>query len=222
MLTLKNIHKTYQTSKNTACHALNGISCSFAPGVSYAVIGPSGSGKSTLLKVIAGLISSDTGECLFQGKDITHLPDRSISALRNRQIGMVVQDFALLENETVLRNCMLPALLVGTSRKKAKEEAMSLLERFGIVKYIDKNTSLLSGGERQRVAIARALINKPVLLLADEPTGALDTENARLVMGELLSVCQSNTTLIVATHDIGFANMCSERIRICDGMIVES
>ena len=219
-ITLVDIKKTYRQGHGVPCNALQGISCSFEANRSYAITGASGSGKSTLLNVLAGLVTPTSGTVLFDEQDVSRLSDTSLSRIRNRRIGMIVQDFALLENETALRNCMMPALLASTGAKAARKQGLACLAKMDLLDKADEAVERLSGGEKQRVAIARALMNRPDLLLADEPTGSLDSANAQMVMKELLSVCGNGTTLIVATHNEEFAAMCERQIRLRDGRIV--
>lgn len=220
MIAVQDISKTYKSRQGAPCNALQGISSTFDHSKSYAITGASGSGKSTLLKILAGLVRPTSGRVLMQGQDICHLSDDRMSNIRNRKIGIVVQSFALLENETALRNCMISALIAGHSAKDAKKKAAAMLAKVRLTDKIEECVSHLSGGERQRVAIARALMNNPMLLLADEPTGALDSTNAAMVMQELLSVCVNGTTLILATHNEEFANMCGKQIHLKDGIVI--
>jgi putative ABC transport system ATP-binding protein len=219
-ITLQDIRKTYMRGKGVPCKALQGVSCVFEANKSYAITGASGSGKSTLLNVLTGIVTPTSGTVLFDEQDVSRLSDARMSKIRNQRIGMIVQNFALLENETALRNCMIPALLASTSSKEAKKKGLHYLAKLDLSDKVDEVVKNLSGGERQRVAIARALMNKPDLVLADEPTGALDSVNAQIVMKELLSTCGNGTTLIVATHNEEFADMCEHRIRLRDGLLV--
>lgn len=220
MITLQNVVKTYQSKHGVPCYALRGISYSFDKKKSYAITGASGSGKSTLLKLIAGISLPSSGNVFLNDKDITTMNDSKISRLRNREIGFVVQDFALFKTENVIENCIFPALIAGTSYKKAKARAKEFLEKLGLTEKINQDIRELSGGEKQRVAIVRAMINNPQVLLADEPTGALDSKTAILVIKELLSLCREETTLIMATHNTEHAQMCDIRLHLQDGLFI--
>jgi putative ABC transport system ATP-binding protein len=201
--------------------AVDGVSLGVAAGEAVAVMGPSGSGKSTLLNLIAGLDRPTAGAVTVAGQRIDRLSETALARFRRQQIGMIFQFFNLLDDLTVLDNVLLPAQLAGLSRGEGRARAKELLATLGIAQHQDAYPGRLSGGERQRVAIARALVNRPVLLLADEPTGALDTSTGEEI-GELL--CELNRagqTLVLVTHNPELAEQYAGRtVQIVDGRTV--
>lgn len=216
---LQNISKTYYADKTTPVKALKGVTLSFEKGVSYAITGESGSGKSTMLNIIAGLLKPTEGQCVFEGQDLTRLSDGKLCRIRNKKMGIVVQDFALLEQTTVLDNCMLPALIAGTGSREARRRAIDLLDSMRLIEISSKKACHLSGGQRQRVAIIRALMNRPDLILADEPTGALDSENAGKIMDLLVKETDRGAALVLVTHNLNHAALCQRHYRIRDGVL---
>ncbi|MBV1936296.1 ABC transporter ATP-binding protein [Streptomyces sp. BV286] len=202
--------------------ALHGVSLTVRPGEAVAVLGPSGSGKSTLLNLIAGLDRPDTGSVTVDGVRVDRLGEAGSALYRRSRIGMVFQFFNLLDDLTVTDNVVLPARLAGTARAEADRRAAELLELLGIGRHARSHPGRLSGGERQRVAVARALMNRPALLLADEPTGALDTAAGQDVSGLLTDLNAEGQTIVVVTHDLALARSCTNRtVRIADGRITE-
>ncbi|WP_369216834.1 ABC transporter ATP-binding protein [Streptomyces flavofungini] len=192
------------------------------PGEAVAVLGPSGSGKSTLLNLIAGLDRPGTGTVTVDGVRVDRLSEAAAARFRRTRIGMVFQFFNLLDDLTVTDNVTLPALLAGTARGAAHRRAAELLETLGIDRHARAHPGRLSGGERQRVAIARALMNRPPLILADEPTGALDTAAGEDVGRLLRELNSEGQTVVVVTHDLALARSCTHRtVRIADGRIVD-
>jgi putative ABC transport system ATP-binding protein len=181
-------------------------------GAAVAVMGPSGSGKSTLLNMIAGLDRPTSGTVTVRGEDITAMGEAELARYRRRRIGMIFQFFNLLDDLPVLENVTLAAQLLGTPRKQAKTRAMELLDELGIADRRNAYPVLLSGGERQRVGVARALMNRPALLLADEPTGALDSRAGEQVMDLLLDLNQIGQTLLIVTHDERLATRVADRV----------
>ena len=175
-------------------------------------MGPSGSGKSTLLNMIAGLDRPTSGTVTVRGEDITAMGEAELARYRRRRIGMIFQFFNLLDDLPVLENVTLAAQLLGTPRKQAKTRAMELLDELGIADRRNAYPVLLSGGERQRVGVARALMNRPALLLADEPTGALDSRAGEQVMDLLLDLNQIGQTLLIVTHDERLATRVADRV----------
>jgi putative ABC transport system ATP-binding protein len=214
------VTKTYQTG---SLAALADVSVSVAAGEVVAVMGPSGSGKSTLLNLIAGLDRPTAGTVTVAGQRIDKLGEGALARFRARHVGIVFQFFNLLDDLTVADNVLLPAQLAGASRRQARARADELLARMGIEQHQNAYPARLSGGERQRVAIARALVNAPELLLADEPTGALDTATG-LQIGELLrQLNQNGQTLVLVTHDPALATRYAARtIRLVDGRLVDA
>ncbi|MFC9971632.1 ABC transporter ATP-binding protein [Spirillospora sp. NPDC127200] len=200
--------------------ALAGMDLDVAAGEAVAVMGPSGSGKSTLLNMIAGLDRPTAGRVSVQGEDITALSETALARYRRRRVGMVFQFFHLLDDLPVLDNVALPAQLVGVRKRDARARAADLLDELGIAGRARAYPSVLSGGERQRVGVARALMNRPALLLADEPTGALDSASGEQVMDLLLDLNQIGQTLLLVTHDRALAERVATRvITVTDGRI---
>jgi putative ABC transport system ATP-binding protein len=217
VIQLAAVTKTYQTG---APPALADLSLDVAAGEVVAVMGPSGSGKSTLLNLIAGLDRPTTGTVAVAGRRIDNLSESRLARFRARHVGIIFQFFNLLDDLTVADNVLLPAQLAGASRRTARARARELLERMGIERHRDDYPARLSGGQRQRVAIARALVNSPELLLADEPTGALDTATG-LEIGRLLQQLNADgQTLVLVTHDSALADQYAARtVRIVDGRL---
>jgi putative ABC transport system ATP-binding protein len=207
MVRLTDVRKEYGETA-----ALAGVSLDIRAGEAVAVMGPSGSGKSTLLNMIAGLDRPTSGTVTVRGEDITAMGEAALARYRRRRIGMVFQFFNLLDDLPVLENVMLAAQLLGTPRKQAQLRAMELLDELGIADRRNAYPVVLSGGERQRVGVARALMNRPALLLADEPTGALDSRAGEQVMDLLLDLHQIGQTLLIVTHDERLATRCADRV----------
>jgi putative ABC transport system ATP-binding protein len=200
--------------------ALAGLSLTVQRGSAVAVLGPSGSGKSTLLNLIAGLDKPTAGSVTVDGVRVDGLGEAASARYRRARIGMVFQFFNLLDDLTVADNVALPAQLGGSSRAAARARTAELLETLGIDRFADTYPGRLSGGQRQRVAVARALINRPALLLADEPTGALDTASGRDVRDLLTELNRDGQTILLVTHDLALAQSCATRtIELVDGQI---
>jgi putative ABC transport system ATP-binding protein len=200
--------------------ALDGVSLEIHAGEAVAVMGPSGSGKSTLLSMVAGLDRPTSGTVIVHGDDLGSLDEKGLALYRRRRIGMIFQFFNLLDDLSALDNVALAAQLTGTSASQARKRALELFEELGISDRRNIYPAQLSGGERQRVAVARALMNRPALLLADEPTGALDTRAGEQVMDLLLDLNQIGQTLLLVTHDQQLATRCASRvIDFVDGQI---
>ena len=211
---------TYSYKKANAVHALVDVSLRINEGELTAIVGKSGSGKSTLLNVLGCMDTFETGTYLFDGKDITHVSGKQLATIRNQDIGFVVQDFALIADDTALQNVMLPFYFSRrTSLREAKVQAMHALQQLGMDSMAQKPVNKLSGGQKQRVAIARAIVHQPRLILADEPTGALDSRTAEEIMGVFQELHQNGSTVIIVTHDPGIAQQCSRIIEIQDGRI---
>ena len=226
LIRLDNVTKTYQAGgqgpqgSQGSPPALADLSLRVAAGEVVAVMGPSGSGKSTLLNLIAGLDRPTAGTVAVAGRRIDNLSESGLARFRARHVGIIFQFFNLLDDLTVADNVLLPAQLAGASRRTARARAAELLERMGIERHRDDYPARLSGGQRQRVAIARALVNSPELLLADEPTGALDTATG-LQIGRLLQQLNAGgQTLVLVTHDPALADQYAARtVRIVDGQL---
>lgn len=223
MLSLKNIVKTYNKGKSNEYEALHGISMDISDGEMTAIIGTSGAGKSTLLHILACIDDYDSGEYIIDDKDIGKISESQMAHVRNEYIGMVMQDFALVEGFTALENVMIPLDFTQRKqrirKKERREKALEMLEMVGMKEYADKAVKNLSGGQKQRVAIARAIANEPRLILADEPTGALDTETTAEIMRLFIELNKQGRTIIIVTHDMKVAEQCSRVIRIEDGMV---
>ncbi|MDF9866536.1 putative ABC transport system ATP-binding protein [Bacilli bacterium PM5-3] len=217
MIKLENICKVFNASKSNEVTVLNDINLNIKHGEYIAIIGKSGSGKSTLLNIIGKLDEITSGKYYFEGKDFSCSKDKQNAKFRTDNIGFIFQDFALLENETVKSNILIPTLF-NKNKQNNFEELVKLLS---IDKIVNKKCSKLSGGEKQRVAIARALINRPQLIIADEPTGSLDQENAIIVMDILSNLNNLGHTIIVVTHDLDVAKKASKIIKLNDGKIID-
>jgi putative ABC transport system ATP-binding protein len=214
VIALDGVTKTYQAG----WPALADVSMTVAAGEVVAVMGPSGSGKSTLLNLIAGLDRPTAGTITVAGRRIDNLGESALARFRARHIGIIFQFFNLLEDLTVEDNVLLPAQLAGASRRQARARARELLERMGIEQHRNAYPARMSGGERQRIAIARALVNSPELLLADEPTGALDTATGRQIGRLLADLNAGGQTLVLVTHDPSLARRHAARIvQLVDG-----
>jgi putative ABC transport system ATP-binding protein len=200
--------------------ALDGVDLEIHAGDAVAVMGPSGSGKSTLLNMIAGLDRPTSGSVVVHGEDLGSLNERGLALYRRRRIGMIFQFFNLLDDLPALDNVALAAQLTGSPAGQARKRALELFEELGIADRRNTYPAQLSGGERQRVAVARALMNRPALLLADEPTGALDSRAGEQVMDLLLDLNQIGQTLLLVTHDERLATRCASRlIEFADGRV---
>ncbi|WP_188135730.1 ABC transporter ATP-binding protein [Lentzea indica] len=212
---MTNVRKEYSDSI-----ALDGLSLTVRAGEAVAVMGPSGSGKSTLLNMIAGLDRPTSGSVVVHGSDLGVLDETGLALFRRRGIGMIFQFFNLLDDLSALDNVALAAQLTGTASGQARKRALELFGELGITHRKNVYPAQLSGGERQRVAVARALMNRPALLLADEPTGALDSRSGEQVMDLLLDLNQIGQTLLLVTHDERLATRCATRlIEVVDGRI---
>ncbi|SNS22863.1 putative ABC transport system ATP-binding protein [Actinacidiphila glaucinigra] len=200
--------------------ALDGVTLEIRAGEAVAVMGPSGCGKSTLLNMIAGLDRPTAGTVLVHGEDVGRLSEKGLALYRRRRIGMIFQFFNLVDDLSALDNVALAAQLTGTPARPARRRAMELFEELGIADRANAHPAVLSGGERQRVAVARALMNRPALLLADEPTGALDSRAGEQVMDLLLDLNQIGQTLVLVTHDEHLARRCAGRlVTLADGRV---
>lgn len=215
LIQLEGVAKRYDSA---GAPALGPIDLHVAQGEALAVTGPSGSGKSTLLNLVAGLDKPTEGAVTVAGQRVDRLNEHASARFRRERIGMVFQFFNLLDDLTVADNIQLPAQLTGTPRRKAAARAAELMDVLGIGTHARAYPGRLSGGERQRVAVARALVNRPALLLADEPTGALDTASGRDVRELLVDLHQGGQTIVLVTHDLSLAEACASRtIRLVDG-----
>ena len=220
ILELRSITKSIDTGAHRV-DILRGIELTIDRGEFVAIMGASGSGKSTLLGLLAGLDSPSTGDILLDGEIISSLPEDSLAAIRGRKIGFVFQSYQLIPTLTAEENVLLPAELAGESSSSCLERARHLLDTVGLAERRDHYPVQLSGGEQQRVALARAFMRKPPLLLADEPTGNLDSTNGRQVLGLLLSLNRAEgATLVLVTHDHELASHATRIITLKDGLVV--
>ncbi|SJZ40754.1 ABC transporter ATP-binding protein [Garciella nitratireducens] len=219
MIELKHINKYYKVG-DFQLHVLKDVNLKIESGDFVGIMGPSGSGKSTLVNVLGFLDSDYEGEYLFEGNLISNLIDKKISAIRNKTVGFVFQEFNLIETQTIFENVQLPLLYNGQTSRKTKEIVQTTLEKVGLAEKGNQLPSQLSGGQRQRAAIARALINHPKFIIADEPTGALDTATSRNIMTILQELNQKEgVTLVMVTHDPNLLEYCTHKVEVIDGRV---
>lgn len=222
MLQVSELQKSYQVGKNRY-EVLKGVSFTVEDGEFVAVMGPSGSGKTTLLNCISRYIPVDAGQIKLGRTDLAALPEEALARVRNRDLGFVFQDFLLLDGLTVQQNILLPAIIGGTISDQTEEQARNMGAVFGISHIMNKYPAEISGGEKQRTAVARALINHPQLILADEPTGNLDSKSSRAVID---SFGQARTSLLatifMVTHDSFAASFCDRVIILRDGIVMKT
>ena len=216
----KSLTKTYG-SNGVAVHALRGVELDVERGEFIALIGPSGSGKSTLMAILGCLDTPTSGTYALDGERVEKLAGPELARIRNEKVGFVFQQYNLLPKASVIRNVELPMLYAGVPRRERRTRAMELLERVGIPEKAHTLPGNLSGGQRQRVAIARALANRPAMLLADEPTGALDSKTGHEVLGLFSDLHRQGNTVMIVTHDLSIAALASRRVEIYDGLIAE-
>jgi putative ABC transport system ATP-binding protein len=219
VLTVRGLRKTYE-AEGAPVRALRGAELTLDRGEFAAIMGPSGCGKSTLLNLVAGLDQADEGEIVLAGETVTGRSEDDLARMRRRHIGIVFQFFNLLEGMSALENVVLPAVVAGSPRKKAEGRARDLLDLLGLGDKAKAAPGVLSGGQRQRLAIARALANEPTLVLADEPTGALDSEGGHEVMELFRRLHAGGQTILLVTHDDDVAAAASRLVRMKDGRVL--
>lgn len=221
MIEIKNLVKIYNKGKTNEFCALKGIDLSIEEGEMVAIIGKSGAGKSTLLHILAAIDSYDKGSYLVDGVSVGDLKEKERARFRNQKMGIVMQDYALIDEYTIEENVQIP-LIFGKVKGNdvRREKLMTALENVGLAELAKKPVRQLSGGQKQRVAIARALVNNPAFLLADEPTGALDSKTSGEIMDVFEKLNQGGKTVIIVTHDMEVAARCGRVIEISDGEIV--
>ena len=219
MIVLENINKIYNEGKPNQVAALKNLSMTIGQGEFVAITGPSGSGKSTLLHIIAGLDVPSSGTYSFKNVDMSTASDKKRSNIRNKDIGIVLQDFGLLGEESVLFNVSLPLVIGKHNYKESQKRAKKVLSKLGIADLSNKPVNQLSGGQQQRVAIARALVTHASLILADEPTGALDSENTQALINLFKELNQQGITIVIVTHNPKVANECHTIYSITDGIL---
>ena len=220
MIELNNIDKTYNKGKSNAFQALKDVSLTIEDGEMVAIIGKSGAGKSTLMHIIGCIDDFESGTYILNGEDISSIKEGKRAKIRNKDIGIVMQDFALVEDYTAIENVMIPLYFAkGKLLESKKSIAKKALEKVGIAELASKRVNKLSGGQKQRVAIARAIVNNPSILLADEPTGALDVKTSAEIMGVFKELNEQGITVIIITHDMEVAEGCERVIEISDGRI---
>jgi lipoprotein-releasing system ATP-binding protein len=216
---IENLEKTYGYGRNTL-RVLKNINLTIRKGEIVSIMGPSGAGKSTLLNVIGCLDGFQSGKLSVMGSEISDLSIEDLSGFRNRHIGFIFQLHNLLPEFTAVENVMMPMLIRREKKKKARPTALSLIERFGLADRAHHKPAELSGGECQRIAVARSIIGNPDIILADEPTGSLDSENSRNLTNILLDLCRENhTTIVIVTHSAEIAAMTERTITLVDGNI---
>ncbi|HHY79101.1 MAG TPA: ABC transporter ATP-binding protein [Thermoanaerobacter sp.] len=220
LIKIENVKKEYISEKKKNL-VLKGVNLEINEGEKIAIVGPSGSGKTTLLNIIGLLLPATEGEVYLAGKRAASLKEKERAKLRNKFFGYVFQEFLLVEEDTVFQNIEIPLLYSLTKKTKSEKRKMveEVLEKVGLEVKINDKVRNLSGGERQRVAIARAIINNPEVILADEPTGSLDTENGEKIVGILESLVDKGKTLVIVTHNEAIAKRCDRILRIRDGYV---
>jgi putative ABC transport system ATP-binding protein len=222
LIDIRGVTRTYSTA-GKSFSALSNVDLSIEKGEFAAVVGQSGSGKSTLLGLLSGIDRPTNGEVYVAGTAVHALPERSISKWRGKAVGIVFQFFQLLPTLTAVENVMLPMDFCNTwPLKERRKRAIALLDRLGVAAQADKLPSTLSGGEQQRVAVSRALANEPTVLLADEPTGNLDSKNAEAMLGLIATLAKEGQTVVMVTHDMNVRRFASRTITLADGKVVSS
>ena len=220
LIDIKDLYKIYNEGQESEVRALDGVSLQIDRGEFVAIVGASGSGKSTMMNVLGCLDVPTRGEYVLNGTDVTSLKDRELARIRNREIGFIFQGYNLLQDLDALDNVILPLIYRGTSIFEREEIAMAALERVGMDERAHHRPSQMSGGQQQRVAIARAIATHPPIIMADEPTGALDSKTGRHVLEILQELYREGTTILLITHDDGIAATAPRVVRLSDGKII--
>ena len=220
IITMQNINKSYGMEGNEL-HVLKDISLTVEKGEYLAILGPSGSGKSTLMNIIGCMDVADCGDYQLDGVDIAHAREKELTKIRNEKIGFIFQKYHLISTYDVLQNIVMPLLMRGKTLQEAKEMSMDTIEMLGLKERISHKPNELSGGQQQRVAIARALVGEPAILLADEPTGALDRGSGKEVLKLFQQLNDMGNTIVMITHDLSVAEHAKRVVRIVDGCLYE-
>jgi putative ABC transport system ATP-binding protein len=220
VIDIRDVWKTYDLGE-TQVHALRGVSLQIMPNEYVAIMGPSGSGKSTLMNMLGCLDTPTSGHYEFKGVNVAEMSDNQLARIRNKELGFVFQSFNLLARSTTLRNVELPLIYAGIEPEERHEKARIACEKVGLADRIKHRPNELSGGQRQRVAIARALVNNPSLILADEPTGNLDSKTGEEIMALFETLHSQGNTIVIVTHEDDIAAHAHRKLRLFDGKIVE-
>ena len=221
LIELRNVYKIYSEGLESEVRALDGVSLEIERGEFVAIVGQSGSGKSTMMNVLGCLDIPTRGDYFLNGTDVRELTDKELSRIRNKEIGFIFQQYNLIQDLTVLENVELPLVYQGVSADDRREMALAALERVGLAERVKHRPTQMSGGKQQRVAIARAIAANPSIVMADEPTGALDSRTGLEVLAFLQKLNREGTTVILITHDNGIAATARRCVRLTDGRIVE-
>lgn len=221
LVELRNVYKIYSEGMESEVRALDGVSLTIHKGEFVAIVGQSGSGKSTMMNVLGCLDIPTRGDYYLEGTDVRDLSDKELSRIRNREIGFIFQQYNLIQTLTVLENVELPLIYQGVNIDDRRDMALEALDRVGLSARIKHKPTEMSGGQQQRVAIARAIATKPPIIMADEPTGALDSRTGHEVLEFLQQLNREGTTVILITHDNGIAATARRCVRLTDGRIVE-
>ncbi|MFA5256997.1 MAG: ABC transporter ATP-binding protein [Opitutales bacterium] len=220
IIDIRDVWKTYDLGE-TQVHALRGVNVKIMPNEYVAIMGPSGSGKSTLMNMLGCLDTPTSGHYEFRGQNVAEMGDNELARVRNKELGFIFQSFNLLARSTTLRNVELPLIYAGLDRDDREERAIIACEKVGLGDRMKHRPNELSGGQRQRVAIARALVNNPALILADEPTGNLDSKTGEEIMALFEQIYQQGNTIVIVTHEDDIAAHAHRKVRLFDGQVVE-